>query len=492
MRRQVGTFANVITQAVKKVRATLQTLGILIALWAVLALVGFVAGVLPVQEAPPRLASAESAPSGPDGGLAGPDEDAGLASVDAGVHPQIGDSAVSVPVDAGAVAASRPTSPRWIVCEGTAEPSFALVSLFGAARPELVIGCGDRWEVVVLTASGPARVATFTSPAAPSGQRARTGPAASGDVDGDGHPDLVLPLAFETEQGAARGGGLFWIPKDEFGGIREPIALAWVATSSARVAPLDGQGGAEVVAMHRANALAQLPSEAWVFGGGAAPTRRATVPAGLAGSMVEVGDLDRDGHLDVITLGRDRIGLAFGDGDGGFPRTHSFTFEGAREIALGDIDGDGGVDLVVLGTELRWIPAGPLATMEPRLVVNAPAGLRGVSVEDVDGDGKRDLVAWHHPRLIVLRQQGDETFEEEPLVTLTGDVFGPRRHLLLDADGDGRRDDLALLGTSGEGSPVELLLAFDVFDGGDLSPAPQAGILPDAPLMLGGALPSGS
>lgn len=467
----------------KKVWATLRTLGILLALWTILAVVGLIAGVIPLDG---FGGAAVSAPEAPDAGVT--EADAGAALADAGTPP--GDAGPSIEADPEIPPARSITAPRWIVCAGTEEPSLSAVQLFGDERPELVIGCGDRWEVVAMAADKPARVATFTAPGAPAGQRTRTGAAASGDVDGDGHADLVLPLAFETEQGATRGGGLFWIPKDERGGIREPVALAPIAAVSARVAPLDGRDGAEVVAMNRANALAQLPSEAWIFGGGSAPARRATIPAGLAGVRVEVGDLDRDGHADVVTLGRDRVGLGFGDGQGAFARTHSFTLEGAREIALGDVDGDGGVDLAVLGAELRWIPAGPLAAMDPREVAGAPAGLRGLSTGDVDGDGKLDFIGWDHPRLVVLRQADDATFQLEPALTLTGDALGPRRHLLLDADADGRADDLVLLGTSAEGA-IELVIALDALEGGELAPG-EATPLPDAPLMLRAALPAGS
>ncbi len=462
----------------KKVWATLRTLGILLALWVILAAVGLIAGVIPLDGGAPTPAP-EVADDEPIAAHAG------VTVADAGVD------AGAVAVDTPAAPTDGPDAPRWIVCAATADPSLVAAQLFGDERPEIVVGCGDRWEVIAIGASGPARIATFVAPAVPAEQHARTGPAATGDVDGDGNIDLVLPLAHETETGASRGGGLFWIARDGFGGIREPVALAPIAAWSAAVSPLDAQDGADIVAMNRANALAQLPSEAWVFGGGGAPARRATVPAGLAGVTALVSDIDRDGYADVVSLARDRVGLGFGDGRGAFPRTHSFTFTGAREIALGDVDGDGGVDLAVLGDDLKWIPAGPVGSMEPRGVDGVPTALRGLSISDVDGDGKLDFIGWDHPRLVILRQGEALSFTLDPTLTLAGDALGPRRHVLVDADGDGSQDDLVLLGTSGEDGPIELVIVPDAIGHGELTPAAEAAPLPDAPLMLRATLPAG-
>ena len=214
------------------------------------------------------------------------------------------------------------------------------------------------------------------------------------------------------------------------------MELAPIAAVDVAVAPLDAQTGADVVAMNRANALAQLPSEAWVFAGGASPTRSAALNVGLGGVAVRIGDLDRDGNGDVVSLARDRVGMAFGDGQGAFPRTHTFQLAGAREIALGDLDGDGGEDLAVLGGGLRWIRGGALDGMEPRGVEGAPDALRGLAILDVDGDGKLDFVGWDHPHLVVLKQADGMTFTADTALTLAGPL-GPRRHALADLDGDG-------------------------------------------------------
>lgn len=478
----------------KKVWATLRTFGVLVGLWVILAVVGILTGAVPIEGLRPQVSLGDEPeePAAPtDAGLevAETEGDAGAeelaaAPVDAGVAeaPAAVQEAGEEP-EAEADEATEAT--RWAVCAASdAEPSLAIEDVFGDARPEVVVGCPNGWHVLGLTSRGPQRIAVFSVGPAPAEQRARVGQAAFGDVDGDSHLDLVLPLAHESAAGATRGGGLWWVPRDGFGGIREPVGLAPIAAVEVAIAPLDASAGAEIVAMNRTNALAQLPSEAWVFGGGAAPARTAALVLGLGGASVRIGDLDRDGQSDVVALSRGRVDLHFGDGTG-FPRSHRFDLAGAREIALGDVDGDGGGDLVVLGDGLRWIRAGSLEGMEPRGVDGVPATLRGLQVLDVSGDGKVDLVGWDHPRLVVLEHTGEVDFVPRDALTLEGGPFGPRRHRVVDLDRDGAHDDVAMLGsTADEGAALELLLVTDALEGAAITPAGEPRDVPNAPLVL--------
>ncbi|HEY8431906.1 MAG TPA: FG-GAP-like repeat-containing protein, partial [Sandaracinaceae bacterium] len=132
---------------------------------------------------------------------------------------------------------------------------------------------------------------------------------------------------------------------------------------------------------------------------------------------------------------------------------------------------------------LWWIRAGALDGMEPRPIEGAPTSLRGLSVQDADGDGKLDFVGWDHPRLVVLRQQGEVEFALETQLTLAG-AMGPRRHLWLDLDADGATDDVVLLGTASDDGPLELVLVTDVTGGVEIAPSDDVAPIPDAPLVL--------
>ncbi|HHH27928.1 MAG TPA: hypothetical protein ENK57_06245, partial [Polyangiaceae bacterium] len=287
-----------------KLLATLKTTAVLLALWLILLAVGLIAGVVPLGLSGWRGGSDDGsgdADALADGGLgdsgagdsgrgdAG-DTGAGDAGTgdararDASVRAdgaQTGDTeprsdGASVVVDGAEgpdgttglpAAAGRTYGVRFSVCETSAEPSLSVVDLFGDRHPEIIVGCADGWHVLGLGAAGLQRVAVFSSPSTPEGLRAVTGPAAVGDVDGDGTSDLVLPLAlFAADSGASRGGGLFWVPRDGFGGIREPATLAPITAVALSLGEIDPNRGLEIVAMNRANPLAQLDSEAWVFG----------------------------------------------------------------------------------------------------------------------------------------------------------------------------------------------------------------------------------
>lgn len=474
-----------------KVFATLRTVGVLLGIWIVLAVVGIATGVIPfpgVAAGAPTTGGDEVA----DGG-AEPAADAGMTDGgDAGPSTLVAEPepAPEVAPEEAAPASGPTEGVRWSVCVASSNPSLAVGDIFGDGRPEVIVGCEDGWHVIGLAVTGPARIALFTAPDAPAGQERSAGPAAIGDVDGDGTPDLVFPLAFLGDNGASRGGGLFWVPRNNFGGIDEPQGLAPITAVSAVVAPIDGSDGGEVVAMNRANARAQLPSEAWVFTGGAAPTRSAVLVTGPNGSAALVADVDRDGNADVVALSDGRVDLHFGDGGSAFGRNHTLAIPGTREIALGDLDGDGGTDIVVLGDGgLRWIRAGALEGMEPRGIDGVPANLRNLQVADFDGDGHLDLAGWDHPRLVVLRQRDAVDFEPRDAFTLRGGPFGPRRHRIADLDADGHLDDLVLLGTAaGVGAPLEVIFLTDALDGAELSPAAEARPIPDAPLVIRAAL----
>ena len=479
-----------------KVFAALRTFGVLLGIWVVLFVVGIITGVVPLTGGTgdaPDPDDADAGTAAADGGVERDDDEASDpgAPADASVAATVddGDDSADDATDDGDAPPAAPTGfegIRWAVCDAPAEPSLAVADVFGDPLPEIIVGCADGWHVLGMGATGPARVARFAAPPTPADQRSAPGAAAVGDVDGDGERDLVLPLAFLGDNGASRGGGLYWVPRDPYGGIREPSALAPITAVFAIVAPIDGADGDEVVAMNRANALAQLDSEAWVFGGGAAPTRTAALVVGLNGRAARVADVDRDGHADVVALSDGRVDLHFGDGAGAFGRTHTLELEGAREVGLGDLDGDGGADLAVLGAQgLRWIRAGAIEGMEPHGVDGIPANLRGLQVLDADGDAKMDLLGWDHPRLLFLRQRDPVDFEPRTGFTLAGGPFGPRRHAVADLDADGRADDLVLLGTTaGDDAPLEVILVLDALDGAELTPPDRARPVDDAPLVL--------
>jgi len=120
-----------------------------------------------------------------------------------------------------------------------------------------------------------------------------------------------------------------------------------------------------------------------------------------------VGDLDRDGDLDVVAVSASGDELAWwensaGNGSAWIGRTilSGSVMDGAAGVEIGDIDGDGDPDLVVAvgnGDAVRWVQndGDPSNGGWSPFIINAipfddPVGL---ALVDLNRDGKLDVVA---------------------------------------------------------------------------------------------------
>jgi hypothetical protein len=129
---------------------------------------------------------------------------------------------------------------------------------------------------------------------------------------------------------------------------------------------------------------------------------------------LELGDVNGDGHLDVVVMNYrspgDKIWL--GDGSGQFSLTHqSFGMGGL--LALADFDGDTDLDLFRgeknAPSEI-WLNEGTgLFTRTNQILENAHGlGIRSAEARDMDGDGDMDVVvalaggADHNPNMVWL------------------------------------------------------------------------------------------
>ncbi|MBK6752795.1 MAG: VCBS repeat-containing protein [Flavobacteriales bacterium] len=248
----------------------------------------------------------------------------------------------------------------------------------------------------------------------------------SGDIDGDGDPDLLFTLM--------------------------DGALEWMEN-------MDGQG---------------------TFGPGA------VIVQGLYTDRAELGDVDGDGDLDVSWSDRDTKTLRWSENTGGgaFGTAASLSMSGIGTVR--DLDNDGLLDLVVakqLDGSVQWQRGLPNGFDAPVAIGTPWATSELVLAQDLDLDGDLDLaiassdldeLAWYE------HLDGSGTFG--PRQTITIGIQDP--HLLMagDIDGDGDAelftasygqyrviyfDNLAIAGNSIVGRVFNDLNADGIFNGND-------------------------
>ncbi|RIL11799.1 MAG: hypothetical protein DCC75_01645 [Proteobacteria bacterium] len=185
---------------------------------------------------------------------------------------------------------------------------------------------------------------------------------------------------------------------------------------------------------------------------------------------VSLADLNNDGILDLVTAGsvggNDSDGsttIRLGLGNGTFGNATSY-FGGSKEAYLGDLNGDGILDLVSAGVTGRG--AGGLAVVRLGLgngtfgqsvsYAMEAAASEAVALADINNDGKLDLITAgrdgaHTGQFSVRLGQGNGTFGSR----LTYETSNDATSLSLgDINGDGKLD--IVVGLAGGGAEVRL------------------------------------
>ncbi len=277
-----------------------------------------------------------------------------------------------------------------------------------------------------------------------------------GDVDGDGHPDVV---------GAAQNAGdLIWWRN--VGGTGTTFTATTIDASFAgardvKLADIDGDGDLDVAAAgFDADELAFYRN---ANGDGSLWNKITALSFFNEASSVDAGDIDGDGDIDLIgaSFANDTLAWArnsTGDGSSWSEQLIVNSFDGASAVRLADVDSDGDLDVVAvaeLGDEVAWFEnasPGNGSVWTFHSIATGIDGARGVAVADLDQDGAIDVVATQGNgagRVIgYLNLLGNGSAWST--VSIDNAFAGAALVSVADVDGDGRPDVLAGAATDGD------------------------------------------
>ncbi len=287
------------------------------------------------------------------------------------------------------------------------------------------------------------------------------------DINRDGYMDVVAVavgelapsvVAADAEQSTVNDGSIFWLLNNlpasaQFTRIDLGVGLAYpVAVHSADI---DRDGDPDVLVTTRdANQVLLYENS----GAGDTPAFTARVIDGnLSGAVsVTTGDMDGDGHLDILAAGENLNQILWYRNNGARPASFEPRFirngpvpnpvmDYAKTVAVADLDKDGDLD-VIYGSEqenrIGWYENRDRgATFVEHVLVTGPDHVKMVIAGDPDRDGDLDIIAASSDDNTVhfLENDGKPTPTFTHLI-VTNSAVGARSIHLADFDRDGDPD----------------------------------------------------
>ena len=220
-----------------------------------------------------------------------------------------------------------------------------------------------------------------------------------------------------------------------------------VAPSAIAVGDFNRDGKSDIVTVHSGSSNGTVN----VMLGNGNGTFQAPKSSPIANNpypnYIAVADFNGDGNPDVAFTSSSGYGLSvmLGNGDGTFQAAVKYGSTNAYYVGLlaGDFNGDGQVDLAVLNnsTPTVFLGNGDGTFQAPITITNSgsSASYSFLAVADLNNDGKADLVALTYGQVSVFISNGDGTFQT-PVTYSDNNISSPYNLLAGDFNRDGKMD----------------------------------------------------
>lgn len=315
---------------------------------------------------------------------------------------------------------------------GAPATSVAVADFNGDRLPDIAAYVGTLNPVIMLgTGGGKFKV----TPGAGTTSAGGNGQILTGDFNGDGRADILIPGNLARSDTVLYGNG---------DGTFSSASISGFTASAFNVTAVgdfnhDGLSDLAAVNYESLDILLGQRSESFAISSILMPSIGTAAPA--------FGDFNGDGKLDMVMGGIITMQIMLGNGDGTFQMGRTLQtgitdydiLNSPRVIVTGDFDGDGNTDIAALisyppVTEI-WYGKGDGTFEDPVLLWLSRSYLQMASA-DLNGDGKPDLVFSDGNIISVIHNNGNRSFGPE-VHYLAGTIGS---FVVQDVNGDGLPD----------------------------------------------------